>query len=220
MMRHFIVVGLRILCGLCAVVVPTLAAAQAAADTGKVCFAAKPLPECRTFWLTEVGYYKRAFGYGVFPASPLPDERRPDLDSHGSWEVGLMSNRSPRTAVGATVLVGIGGSTSRLGLKGRYRRWIPERKFVEVSAGALRVATNTPYSAGRITGFGITGDVSVGWRDWVALTARGDAVRGSGHTAGAVYAGVRLGSYPAIVATAAVAAYIGLILALLSGEGT
>ena len=219
-MRHVIVVGLRILCVLCALVLPALAGGQAAPDTGKACFTASPLPECRTFWVTEVGYYKRAFGNGVFPASPLPGERRPDLDSHGSWEVGLMSNRSPRTAVGGTVLVGIGGSTLRLGLKGRYRRWIPERKFVEVSAGALRVATNTPYSQGRITGFGITGDVSVGWRDWVALTARADAVRGSGHAASAVYGGVRLGSYPAIVATAAVAAYIGLVLVLLSGEGT
>ncbi len=218
-MRDFIVVGLRILCGLCAVVAPALAGGQAA-DTGKACFAAKPLPECRTFWLTEVGYYKRAFGYGVFPSSPLPGERRPDLDSHGSWEVGLMSNRSLRTAVGGTFLVGTGGSTFRLGLKGRYRRWIPERKFVEVSAGALRVATSSPYSQGRSTGFGITGDVSVGWRDWVALTARADAVRGSGHTAGAVYGGVRLGSYPGIVATAAIVAYIGLLLALLAGEST
>jgi hypothetical protein len=219
-MRHFIIVGFRILCRLCTVVVPALAAAQAAPDTGKACFTARPLPECRIFWLTEVGYYKRAFGAGVFPASPLPGENRRDLASHGSWEVGLMSNRSPRTAVGGTVLVGIGGSTLRLGLKGRYRRWIPERKFVEVSAGALRVATSTPYSQGRSTGFGITGDVSVGWRDWIAATARADAVHGSGHTAGAVFGGVRLGSYPAIVATAAVAAFIGLLLALLSGEGT
>ena len=76
-MRHFIVVGLRILCGLCAVVVPTLAAAQAAADTGKVCFAAKPLPECRTFWLTEVGYYKRAFGYEFFRPLPYPTSEGP-----------------------------------------------------------------------------------------------------------------------------------------------
>jgi hypothetical protein len=108
----------------------------------------------------------------------------------------------------------------RFGLKGRYRHWIPERRFVEVSAGPFGIATHAPFSEPSAIGFGLTGDLTVGWRDWIAVTARGDAVRGSGHTAGAVYGGVRLGSYPGIVATAAVAAYIGLLLALIGGEGT
>ena len=213
-------VGRRILCGLYAVMLPALAAAQAAPDTGKACFTARPLPECRTFWLTEIGYYWSAFGPEAARPGSSPGDRQPDLNSHGSLELGLMSNRNPRTAVGGTAFIGTGGSTLRYGLKGRYRHWISDRRFAEVSAGPVGVSSHWPDSPRWSSGVGITGDVSLGWRDWVAVTARAEAVRGRGHTRGAVYGGVRLGSYPAIVATAAVAAYIALIVALLSGEGT
>lgn len=202
------------------VIVPTAAAAQATPDTAAVCFAGRPLPYCRTFWLTEVGYYRSAFGPQAAQPNSPPGDRQPDLNSHGSLELGLMSNRDPRTAVGGTAFIGIGGSTLRYGLKGRYRRWISERRFAEVSGGPVRISSHWPDSPLWSSGVGITGDVSLGWRDWVAVTARAEAVRGGGHTRGALYGGLRLGSYPAIVATAAVAAYIGLLLALIGGEGT
>ena len=212
--------NLRILGGLCAVVVPALAGAQAAPDTGKACFAARPVPECKTFWITEVGWYHRAFGSGSIQNVPAGVYARPELNGHLSWELGLMSNRSRGIAVGGTLLVGGGGGSWRFGLNGRYRRWLGERSSIDVSAGPLGVVTHAPYSQPHRAAYGMNAAVALGWRDWAAVTVSADAVRGGGHNATAVYTGVRLGSYPAIVATAAVAAYIGLLLALLSGEGT
>lgn len=220
-MRGSVYVGLSTLCIACAAGVPAVAGAQGASDTAAACFAGNPLPQCKTFWITEVGYYHRAFGGGSLQQSVPPGAyRRPDLYNHFAWELGRMSNRGPRAAVGGTLLIGGGGSGFRYGVKGRYRRWVGERSSLDVSAGPLGVVTRSQYSEPRISGYGITGGVALGWKDWAAVTVNADAVRGQGRNAGALYGGVRLGSYPAIVATAGIAAYIGLLLVLLSGEGT
>jgi hypothetical protein len=50
----------------------------------------------------------------------------------------------------------------------------------------------------------------------VAATLRADVVRSEGRTFDAVYTGVKLGSFPALLASATAAFYIGLIL--LSGD--
>jgi hypothetical protein len=205
---------------LCTAIVPLVAAAQPAPDTVRACFAGRPLPECKTFWITEVGYYHRAFGGGSIQPVPADFAGRLDLDNHFSWELGRMSNRSARTAVGGTFLVGGGGSGLRFGVKARYRRWLSKRSSLDLSGGALGVVTRSLYSQPSARGYGITGDVALDWKDWAAITVRADAIRGEGRNATAVYTGVRLGSYPAIAATAAIAAYIALLFALLSGEGT
>jgi hypothetical protein len=205
---------------LCTAIVPLVAAAQPAPDTARACFAGRPLPECTTFWITEVGYYHRAFGGGSIQPVPPDFPGRLDLDNHFSWELGRMSNRSLRSAVGGTILIGGGGSGLRFGVKARYRRWLSERSALDLSAGALGVVTRLPYSQPSPRGYGITGDVAVGWKDWAAINVRADAVRGEGRNAAAVYSGIRLGSYPAIIATAGVAAIVALLIALLSGEGT
>jgi hypothetical protein len=210
-------VGLWILCLLPVAVTPNLVTAQVTPDTGKACFAGRPLPECRTFWLIEVELFHRSFGSGSIQRVPTPGYHRPDLNNHASWEFGGMSNRSGHTAVGGTFLFGLGGSGVRFGLKGRYRRWVTEQGFVDVSAGPLHAATRSQYPQLRASGNGITGDIALGWRDWAAFSVRADAVRGGGRGASAVYVGGRLGSYPAIVATAGITAFVALIYAAYSG---
>lgn len=207
-------VGLGALYTLCVAIVPTSAAAQATADNGSACLATQPLPECRTFWLTEVGYYRPVIGTGSTQRNQTAGIGGPGLAKYYSWELGRMSNRSRRTAVGGTFLIGMEG---RFGLKGRYRRWMPNRGFVDVSAGALRAMIHLPAPQFDTPGYGITGDVALGWRDWAAITVRADALRGGGRTAGAVYGGVRLGSYPAIAATMAAAAVGAVIGASFAG---
>jgi hypothetical protein len=204
----------------CTVGVATVATGQATLDTAAACFAGGPLPQCKTFWITEVGYYHRAIGGGAIQDFPSGVFRRPDLDDHFKWELGRMSNRSQRSAVGGALFFGGGGSNWRFGVDGRYRRWLGGRSSLDLSAGPLGVVTRSPYSQPSTRGYGISGGVALGWNDWAALTVNADAVRGRGRNAGAVYGGVRLGSYPAMGATAAIAAYVGLLLLLLGGEGT
>lgn len=219
-MRATVYFGLSIFCIACTVAVAKVAGAQATPVTAAACLAGKPLPQCKTFWITEVGYYHRVFGGGSIQDVPPGAYRRPGLDDHFSWELGRMSNRSPRTAVGGTLLAGGGGSNWRFGLNGRYRRWVSARGTLDVSAGPLGVVTRSPYPQQRTSGYGIAGAVALGWNDWAAVTVNADAVRGRGRSASALYGGVRLGSYPAIIATTGIAAFFGLLLVLMSGEGT
>jgi hypothetical protein len=81
----------------------------------------------------------------------------------------------------------------------------------------MRVVVRRPYPELDRQAFGITTDASLGWRDFGALTVRADVVRGGGRTASALYGGARLGSYPAVVATAAYAALIAAFIAAISG---
>jgi hypothetical protein len=175
------------------------------------------MPKCTTFWLTEFAYYRRFTGTGFIQDFETASFDMPDLEDHYSWDIGLMSNRSPRTAIGGTLHLGGGGSGMRIGLKARHRRWIAGKGVVDLSAGVLRAGIRARYPELNTPAYGITGDAAIGWRDWAALTVRGDVLRGSGRTASAVYGGVRVGSYAAIVGTVAAALYIALIVAAYGG---
>lgn len=194
---------------------------QTTSESRSHCFSPRQLPECKSFWLTEVGYYRRAAGGGSFQSNS-PAGRRPDLDNHFSWELGGMWNRSARTALGGTVLVGGGGGGSglRFGVKGRYRHWTSKRGSVDISAGPLYAVTHSDYPQLRASGAGVSGDVSLNWKDWAAVTVRAEALRGGGRNAGAAYTGFRLGSYPAVFGMATMAAFLGLLTLAYSGEGT
>jgi hypothetical protein len=159
-----------------------------------------------------LGYHHRAIGTGFIQEFETASFDRPDLDNHYTWDIGFMANRSPRTAVGGMLHLGADGSGVRIGLKGRHRQWIAGNGVMDVSAGVLRAGIRAPYPELNEAGYGITGDVALGWRDWAALTVRADVLRGGGRTVSALYGGVRVGSYPAIVGTVAAAAYITLLL--------
>jgi hypothetical protein len=212
MPRPFVRVAVAVVCILQLVAMSTVAKAQAPPESESVCFVGKPMPRCKTFWLTEFGYYHRALGTGFIQDFETASFDRPDLDNHYAWDIGFMSNRSPLTAIGGTVHLGADGSGVRIGLKGRHRRWIAGNGVMDVSAGVLRAGIRAPYPELNEAAYGVTGDVALGWRDWAALTVRADVLRGDGRTVSALYGGVRLGSYPAIVGTVAAAAYLALLL--------
>src|SRR5687767_6650484 len=208
-----------VVCILQLVAMSTVAEAQAPPESESGCFVGKPMPRCKTFWLTELGYYHRAMGTGFIQEFETASFDRPDLGNHYTLDIGFMSNRGPRTAIGGTVHLGADGSGVRIGLKGRHRRWIAGKGVMDVSAGVLRAGIRAPYPELNEAAYGLTGDVALGWRDWAALTVRADVLRGDGRTVSALYGGVRFGSYPAIVGTVAAAAYLALLFAAY-GAGT
>lgn len=219
MRRSPVRAALHAVCLLQLIAVPAAAKAQSPPEPASNCFVGRPMPKCKTFWLTEFAYHRRAIGTGFVEDFETASFERPDLDDHYSWDIGVMWNRGPRTALGGTLHLGGGGSEVRIGLKGRHRRWIAGKGVMDVSAGVLRATVRAPHPTLSAPGYGLTGDIALGWRDWAALTARADVLRGDGRTVSALYGGIRLGSYPAIVGTVAAAAYIALLLAAI-GSGT
>jgi hypothetical protein len=187
-----------------------------APDSARDCFRGHPLPECRTFWITEIGYYRTTFGSDL-PSAPLSSGAA--LNSHTAWDIGLMRNRTPTRADGYVAEIGFNEGGVRIGGSRRYRFWLPSQQSLDISLGVVHLGVR-PVPNRHVPGNGLTADVSYGWHDLAAATVRADVVRSEGHTFGAVYTGVKLGSFPALLATAAGALYIGLLIIALGGEGT
>jgi hypothetical protein len=204
---------------------PTVAIGQTADDSEFDrfdCFRGRPAPRCRSFWLTEVGVYARVAGTGFTSRITPEPSARHHLGTHVTWEVGGMANRGTDRAVGATLLLGAGPNDGvRVGFKGRYRRWLGSSgAALDLSAGALRAEAMVPYPRSVAPALGLTGDVTLGWKELAAVTVRGDVLRTNDHrTVAAVYGGGRVGSYPAVVATAAGAVVVAVLLVAVSGMG-
>lgn len=189
----------------------------------QLCYRGRPAPQCQRFVLTEVGYYGRAAGSSqTFTYSATTPDGSPlayshterDIESQLTFEVGLMANRGPRSALGATLLLGAGHGGADVGVKGRYRRWLtPDGIALDVGAGVI---SGGGYSseARNATGSGVTADIALNAADYGAVVLRTDALRIHGRTTSAVYGGVRLGSRPALVGTGVLA--VGLLLLVLA----
>lgn len=175
----------------------------------RVCFRGQPRSRCDAFWLTEIGFYARAAGTSVrgrYEMSENAYERR-DLGNHAAVELGGMVNRDARSALGGTLLLGVGQDGARVGAKARYRYWLDAGgTSADVALGVIRANVKQPGPTSFTLGTGLTGDVSLNAGDRAAVTARVDVVRGGGRTATAFYGGARLGSKPAIIGSVLVAA--------------
>ena len=171
-----------------------------------LCFRGRPLPTCRTFWITEAGYSYRLTGQSRD-------------HSYATWEVGLMRNLSVRTALGATLFAGFDGDL-RWALKGRFRRWVSSSTSLEVAPGVLLTGCE-----GNCPGF--TGHLAVNFEDRFAFTSHVEVLnrRGFGAFPGrssvAWYIGVKLGSQPGVIATGVEAvALVGVLVLFLATEGS
>lgn len=94
------------------------------------CFRGKPKPDCGAMLVLQ---YDVGTRLGA-PPDPAVAHERLSL----SWDVGMLVNRSDRTAVGVTLFersdVDVG---SRQGMRLRWRRWVGDRSSVEVSPGLV-----------------------------------------------------------------------------------
>jgi len=164
------------------------------------CFRGKPLPQCKTFWITE-------FGYSFRLDQSARRYQFSDANFYFTWEYGLMRNLNQKSALGATFLLGADGDGHRLGVKPRYRRWLDNSLSVDFGAGVLFGGENNQFN---LRFPAMTSHVGLNFGDWLALTAHMEIIRlevvpfrrpQSKTTKADVawYAGAKLGSYPGLV---------------------
>jgi hypothetical protein len=125
------------------------------------CFRGQPLPECANFVVSEVSYGGRADAYD--PRSE---------NNHLSLEMGLMYNRGPRTALGASVSH-IWSEDSRLGVHFRYRRWLNNVFSLDLSPG-LRLS-GRDMSTYSFDYPGVTARVGLMYADAIGMSVEMDA---------------------------------------------
>jgi len=114
-----------------------------------LCFRGRPLPNCRSFLLTE-------FDLALTEGSVR-------------WEIGAMHNIGSRSAVGGSLLLrGAENDSSAFGAKIRFRHWLSRVVALDVSSGIL--------VAGRGTAPGFAGHVGLGVGDLVALSIEAETV--------------------------------------------
>ena len=133
----------------------------------------------------------------------------------------MMRNRTPTTALGGTVFVGVGdqitGNTGvLLGLKPRVRRWIGRTLSVDLSPGGFYVLSGDANA----NTIGLTGYLGLSLGDLAALSAQVLVGRSPSQanrsTEVGFYLGGKLGSYPAAASGVAVPLAI-LLFSLLGG---
>ncbi len=180
-------------------VAPGPAAAQEAAEPTAFCRTGRPAAECRTFLVATLNYY---------PTSPATAEAAIPWKVV-EWEVGWMTNVSPATAVGASITLGTGETGFHWVVQGRYRRWLTHGAAVDGSAGFI-VAQHPPGVYPHETIFGITGGLSGGLTDWIAVGAQAHALVGAsnGEPVNEGDVGMRLGTAPGLLATVRGGAYL------------
>ena len=123
---------------LLASMVPALVGAEPTASTGAshaLCWRGHPLPECRSFLVTEVGL--------SYPMNKTATNGRGAVIA---GDLGWMRNISDRAAVGGTAhaRIGIGDDYARAGVRARYRRWLGRSGIcLPESFSRTRMTTNS-----------------------------------------------------------------------------
>lgn len=165
----------------------------------RVCFRGRPLPRCRRYWVTEMGYSRRLTSSA-------------SRGGEGAWyvtaELGHAWNLDTRHALGGTLFFGFDDDGSRWGLRPRVRRVITGGLAVELAPGVLLAGSDRVEP--RFPGF--SGQVSVDFGNLFAVTTQLEVLRRQGApTRVEWFGGVRGGSYLGIIVIPAVA-----ILALIA----
>lgn len=172
------------------------------------CFPGRPLPGCRSFPVTEIGYAHR------LDQTPLATGGEPQVH-YLNGEVGWMFNRSPRLAVGGAFFAGALVDYAfefRPGFKGRVRYWISPRAGLELGAGVIlgRVPAERSIDSPEERRLGGAAHLGLSYRDAVLLLLQSEYLPNPIDRDLTGYLGARLGSKPA----AWTALIVGPLLAL------
>jgi hypothetical protein len=165
------------------------AAAQRSLDTtahpgqGRACFQPAPMPVCKSFFITE-------FGVQDYVSEPpgIHNQRR----VLATWELGYMENRSAHEAVGGSLFVSTNDQASRMGVRGRYRRWVGGGAAVDVSPALILFQSDENLEGSLTPGAALAAGVSLS--DYLGLNTQVEATQGGVR----FQAGVRLGRFPGI----------------------
>lgn len=158
------------------------AGGPAYAERGNACLQPRPLPACRSFWLTE-------FGLQYFVSTPpgdVHDQRRVLV----TWELGWMQNRSSADAVGGSVFLAANDNALRSGVRARYRRWTGSGTAVDLSPALIVFQSDDDMETHATLGAALQAGVS--WHDWIGVSTQVEATEGGVR----FQTGVRLGGYP------------------------
>ncbi len=214
----------RLLAGLLlsAVAVPA-AAQEPAADTLQAeqsfCFQARPAVSCRAFIIAQMSLFPAVASSEVRGTRGGIQFSTRELDEHYDWELGVMANTNDRSAWGGSAGLGVAGDFTRLSLKARHRRWLSRLAAVDAAVGLVRSGRRVPDRnlgcSDIVPGYGLTGDIAIGFVDWASLAARGDIIwaeGGEGAATGA-YAGITLGPAPSAGVTTGLAVLFLFLIA-------
>ncbi len=154
------------------------------AGYAQTCFQGKPLPNCKSFWITEI-----TVGIDV-------------ISSYAGGlvtpEVGLMANLNKKHAIGGTAFLDITDNAG-FGVKGRYRYWMSKNFSIDAGAGGKISDTWT-----------VLADGSLVYGGWIGIGGRVEHWGGhNGETA--LFATAKVGGWPA-VGTVGVAAVVAAVL--------
>lgn len=210
----------------CAALVATEAPAQEdEAAPQRFCRTGRPAAECRTFLVLEGNAYMAVAGSGFQRLDPVGVRRQSlELTGYVAWEAGAMVNVASDKAVGGTFMLGGDANGYRVALKGRYRRWHNRTTAVDLGAGIMGAGRSVAYTDREgnyhVPAVGLTADASIGLVDWASAGVRADVLfseQGEG-PAIAYYGGVRLGTKPMLVASAA-PLVLAVIIFVFAGSG-
>ena len=180
------------------------------------CWRGKPLPHCRSFFLTEMaGEYAFAStktNYTLTFGSKVAQRSVADETPQLLWRIGPMFNTGPSRAIGVTLSGGTVNEGGREAIELRRRRWITAGQALDVSAGALRM--DIPKSPERPTGaaYGFTTGIYLLAEDQIHVDAHADFVLASNRVRGGATVGGGLGGFGAVGGTVIFAALAGTVL--------
>jgi|SRR5689334_18750951 hypothetical protein len=206
---------------------PRLVIAQA--DSGarrdyRVCWRGKPLPQCDSFWLTEISgeyaYASTQTHYSLGSGSNTYSYSQRDVSSQLLWTVGPMFNTSAARALGGTLSVGFVNEGSRIAVEARRRYWTSPGNAVDFSVGAIRMnAPPLPAQSGQAP-YGATAGAYVVGGDLIHVNAHADVLLTGGRMRAGGTVGAGFGGYAAIGATVVAGALVvvALIAFLRSGD--
>jgi len=190
-----------------------LAVPASAAEPEKhgVCWRGKPAPECQGFVITDFGLLRR-----------LDEDPTGGIDDfHVSLDVGYARNVSAKAAVGGTIYLGTGSDHARVGVRGRYRRWLSRDWAVDASPGLLVYGSED--GAYECQAPGIIVGVTIGWKDLVGWTVEGEHSRYENPihdpdqpaklSDTTWRTGLKLGAAPGVLGTLAIVTLVVLVVA-------
>lgn len=163
-----------------------LGSAPANAQT---CFRGAPAPRCRQFVILEMDTYGAIGRSGA--GTPYVF----------AWAAGAMKNVGPRSAAGGAFLIAADDDGHRIGVEGRFRRWLHGRTALDLTPAIfLGGQRNTGLGAG-----GAALGIAVSQGDMIGISLNYQTADGAGR----LYAGVRLGSWMVPVGMAGLVALVG-----------
>jgi hypothetical protein len=179
-----------------------LSAAATAGSAQSLCWTRRPLTECRSWVVSEIGL---EMNVGLTSGARVNSYYTiPDFPSRPAFTLGHMFNRGDDHAIGWTAGLAkdwrYGFVTTRL--ETRYRKWYSTSRAIDLSAGVARKAIHDSAQQ-RVHAVGITSSAGVS-NTYLGVDARVDLLRGDGRFARGGSLGIHTGSQLALPAGVAV----------------